>query len=160
MKDKLNKWLTIIIIILIIVIGIIVIFKYFGKVDKTLPGEDFAYKIETTKESCTKDNKYYELKDGRIIYTNCLKDIKINDYKEVRSLKEVLKDDENIMEEIINILNDNGEVQEYFKAKIYIDEGESGFSNEGLKILVCDNAKNKNIYLGSLEADISKDMCE
>ncbi len=161
MKDKLNKVLTVIIIILIIIIGIIIVFKYFVKKEGKPPVIiDFAYEIETEKASCGKNNSYYKLEDGRTIYTNCLKEININDFKEVRSLKDTLKDDENIIERIINALNEHGEVQEYFKAKIYIDEGELGFSNEGLKILVCDSSKNKNIYIGSLEADFNKDMCE
>ena len=162
-KDKLNKVLTVIIIILIIIIGVIIVFKYFVKKEENYnPAKiiDFAYEIETEKGSCGKNKSYYKLEDGRTIYTNCLKEININDFKEVRSLKDTLKDDENIIERIINALNEHGEVQEYFKAKIYIDEGELGFSNEGLKILVCDSSKNKNIYIGSLEADFNKDMCE
>ena len=163
MKERLNKVLTIIIVILIIIIGLLIIFKYFVKSEGNAKPPviiDFLYQIETKEGKCGKNDNYYKLADGRTIYTNCLTEINVNDFHEVKSLQDYLKDREETIDEIINALEEHGEVQEYLNAKIYIDEGEMGFSNHGLKVLVCEEKQNKDIYLGSLEADFSKDMCD
>ena len=134
---------------------------------QTSPDEikEFVFNIQTKETNKCNDEKklYYTLKDNRKIYTYCLDAIYIYDYENAPvDLKEYLNDndDTKIMQEIINTLeltttaNDGG-------SSVYKDNGNSGFTNNGLTIISCKTKDgNNDIFIGPKNMDNDVNVCQ
>lgn len=122
--------------------------------------KQYAYTIETIKTNqCSNNKTLYLSRENQNIYTYCLDSIKINDGNNLIELKDYYKENNNVIEEIINTL-DIINIYEDGGSTLYRDNNKD-FTNNGLSIIKCNNISgNQDIYIGSINMEYEDDFCE
>ena len=162
--SKKRKWILIVIAILLVLILI------FGKVNKdtgtwnTILGKKTNERVELDytmeaieKEECKEKEEFYTKINNQYIYTYCLQNIKINKGNQQIELKEYLKDNPNVLEEITDSNHED--------IVVYKDGGTIKFKNQGITIIKChrildDTSYNTDIYIGTDSMEYQDGFCE
>lgn len=133
---------------------------YIKDIDIPKPVISYSKKIETDESNiCDKEELYYT-GDGYNIYTYCIKSIILDDGKEKLELKDIIKDNNNIIDGIINelipkdTLKDGG-------TTIYKDSMTKNFTNNGLTVIKCNTLSgNRDIYIGPDSMEFEEHFCK
>lgn len=133
---------------------------YIKDVSISKPVIKYSKKIETSESNiCDKEELYYIGYDYNI-YTYCIKSIVLDDGKEKLELKNAIKNDNNVIDEIINelipkdTLKDGG-------TTIYKDSMDKNFTNNGLTVIKCNTLNgNRDIYIGPDSMQFEEHFCK
>lgn len=123
--------------------------------------EQYAYTIETTEVlECNQNKVLYMGIENKNIYTYCLDSIKINDGNKLIELRDYYSENDKVFEELVNTL-DYIDTYKDGGSKLYRDNGDTDFTNNGLAVIWCDTLDgNQDIYIGSKDMEYEIDFCE
>lgn len=133
---------------------------YIKDIDIPKPVISYSKKIETMESNiCDKEELYYA-GDNFNIYTYCIKSIILDDGKEKLELKDIIKDDNNIIDEIINELIPKNTLKDG-GTTIYKDSMTKNFTNNGLTVIKCNTLSgNRDIYIGPNSMQFEEHFCK
>ncbi len=128
------------------------------KVDK--PKFNYEYKIKVNENNlCDKEQLYYEGDDYNI-YTYCINSITIYDGNSVKSLKDMIVENNNIIDKIISELIPKDTIYDG-GTTIYKDGGTKKIASNGLTIIKCNTLDgNRDIYIGADSLEFQDNFCK
>lgn len=123
--------------------------------------EQHAYTVSVDETfNCSGNKDLYLGLENQNVYTYCLDNIRVVVGNDIMELKDYYKENNRIIDEIINSL-DYVDTYKDGGSKLYRDNGDDGFTDNGLSIIKCNTvAGNKDIYIGPLNMEYRDDFCK
>lgn len=134
---------------------------YTWKIEMNKPSILYTKRIKTIEKlSCNNKAELYYTLEEKNIYSYCLDSIQISTDGNFIELKDYIKDNKDVIDEIINAITykdslfDGG-------TKIYKDGGTTEYTNNGITIINCHTLDgNRDIYIGSKNMTMQSNFCK
>ena len=134
------------------------IFKYDLNVPKQYRNIDFQFTLETKDEvDCTNVSKLYYADKYIKVYTYCLDSIKVNSDNKKTELKDYLKKNNTIINDIDKGLYFTGLYTD--RSTMMFENKDDDFTSQGLVMFRCNKTNINDIYFAPKGTDMKSDFC-
>ena len=134
------------------------IFNYDLKVPSQYRDINSTISLETTEKSkCNESSILYYADNNIKIYTYCLEDIRVKDNNKSNSLKEIIKSNNRIIDEIDKSLAFTGIANDH--STLMFQNRDDDFTNLGLTMYRCNKVNINDVYFAPKNTPMKDDFC-